>query len=1010
MKLRKDLFLITLLVVSLLVFLVTWQQIQSREALAVKQGVLDLHTLDLKNDRSIFLDGDWEFYPNQLLSPEDIHRGIGKATLIKVPGDWEKEMLPNGERMEGRGYGTYRLLIKHAPTDKMLAISKRYVRFADRLFVDGRLMMSSGLPGTSLESYEPRNVPYTVYFNPTRPEVEVVLQAANFDFKSGGIYSSISLGFGQTMEKSRALQAAIEMLAIGVLLMLSLLYLYLYYRLHRNRLQLLQALFFLNYAGVVFANGERLFLQFFPNLSFEFAFKIKYIAVYALPAVVLWIVSSIMLNRRTRGQLQLFGMIVFSYIALIIGFPFHIYAQVQDFFYMLGLSGYVISIGILLRSYVKRDYGSVNRPQFQLLIISVWMILLGSILSILNSVNLIGMVLVNVTLLLIMLIFFYVLVYHYITAYDSMKQLTHQLQVADQMKDEFLLLTSHELNTPLHGIIHLSRSLIASPARRMEESEIQEKLHRIRNTAYRMSHLVQDLIDASRLGDGSLKITKGVADLASCFSVVREVFGNLSSGKGSSFVCRIQPEARFVFADETRLLQVLYNLIYRTVDLQREGELTLEGYLRKDEVVIEIRSEPPSTFIEAHVKNAPLSPWNASMSDVGLSIAHDLLKLMEGDLVIEPLSRTIMVTLPVADPVERPKVTDREESAKGDVHFGVTQKGKPVATVLIATSDLVDMEHLESLLTMEGVKIRFAATAQDADSVLAQPGLPDLVIVDTRLSGGKGFEFCKRIRRVYSPAELPVLLITSRNTPADIAACLAVGCNDVITRPLEGGGILVRIHTALRMKRLIKEAADNEMAFLRSQIKPHFLYNALGTIMSLCYSDGPRAGELLGTFSRYLRILFHWDHTEDTEGMIPLSREMELIMSYVEIERERFGQRLRVDFDIDKSLNNAKVMPLLIEPLVENAIRHGVSKKIDGGTVRLAICRIDNEVQVVVEDDGVGMTSEQVDLLLLRGGTGNGVGLSNTARRLKHLHGQAMRISSTPGEGTRVEIHFPYQL
>ncbi|MNW59707.1 Sensor histidine kinase YpdA [compost metagenome] len=196
------------------------------------------------------------------------------------------------------------------------------------------------------------------------------------------------------------------------------------------------------------------------------------------------------------------------------------------------------------------------------------------------------------------------------------------------------------------------------------------------------------------------------------------------------------------------------------------------------------------------------------------------------------------------------------------------------------------------------------------------------------------------------------------------------------------------------------------MAFLRSQINPHFLYNALGTIMSLCFTDGPRAGELLGSFSRYLRILFHLDNTEE---LIPLSKEMELIRAYVEIEQERFGSRLQVKLDVDSSLYSCKVMPLLIEPLVENAIRHGVSKKIDGGTVRLTIRRYEDSVQVVVEDDGVGMSGKQVAFIMNRSHTEQGIGLQNVQRRLKHMNGQAPVIQSEQGLGTKVTIKFPYQ-
>lgn len=155
-----------------------------------------------------------------------------------------------------------------------------------------------------------------------------------------------------------------------------------------------------------------------------------------------------------------------------------------------------------------------------------------------------------------------------------------------------------------------------------------------------------------------------------------------------------------------------------------------------------------------------------------------------------------------------------------------------------------------------------------------------------------------------------------------------------------------------------------------------------------------------------MRILFHLDNTEE---LIPLRQEMELIQAYVEIEQERFGSRLQVELDVDSSLYSCKVMPLLIEPLVENAIRHGVSKKIDGGKVTLSIRRQQERVQVVVEDDGIGMSKEQATLVLNRNQPDQGIGLQNVQRRLKHLNGQGPVIQSELGQGTKIRIEFPYQ-
>lgn len=114
-----------------------------------------------------------------------------------------------------------------------------------------------------------------------------------------------------------------------------------------------------------------------------------------------------------------------------------------------------------------------------------------------------------------------------------------------------------------------------------------------------------------------------------------------------------------------------------------------------------------------------------------------------------------------------------------------------------------------------------------------------------------------------------------------------------------------------------------------------------------------------------------------------------------------------MEFDVDEELYGCLVMPLTIEPLVENAIRHGVSKKVSGGTVRLTIQKQDGFVKVVVEDDGVGMTPEQIRWILEREKQEQGVGFRNIMRRVAHLTGKQPIVESERGKGTKVTIWLP---
>ena len=180
------------------------------------------------------------------------------------------------------------------------------------------------------------------------------------------------------------------------------------------------------------------------------------------------------------------------------------------------------------------------------------------------------------------------------------------------------------------------------------------------------------------------------------------------------------------------------------------------------------------------------------------------------------------------------------------------------------------------------------------------------------------------------------------------------------------------------------KAIEYEMAFLQTQIKPHFLYNALSNIISFCYTDGERAAYLLTMLSSFLRYIFE---TSRDGQFSSLQKELEIIEAYVEVEKARFGERLTFAYDIDPSIavENVLIPSLLIQPLVENAIRHGLFNKDGPGHVQVTISLQGQLLSIQVSDDGIGMSTEQY-AQLMGGTTSNvGIGFTNVRRRVHDL-------------------------
>lgn len=211
------------------------------------------------------------------------------------------------------------------------------------------------------------------------------------------------------------------------------------------------------------------------------------------------------------------------------------------------------------------------------------------------------------------------------------------------------------------------------------------------------------------------------------------------------------------------------------------------------------------------------------------------------------------------------------------------------------------------------------------------------------------------------------------------------------------------MQTLLDMRKSVRISVQAEIAFLQAQIKPHFLYNALNAIISVCPVDPDKATDLLLDLSQYLRSSFDFQNRGQT---VPIEKELGLVQSYLALEQARFDERLNIEFDVPDDIMGL-APPLSIQPIVENAINHGLMQKEAGGTVRLSIQLLPGQLVVAVKDDGVGMSPQRIAEVLSEERTEGGIGLRNIQRRLLKMYGTGLSIHSVPGQGTAISYTIP---
>lgn len=225
-------------------------------------------------------------------------------------------------------------------------------------------------------------------------------------------------------------------------------------------------------------------------------------------------------------------------------------------------------------------------------------------------------------------------------------------------------------------------------------------------------------------------------------------------------------------------------------------------------------------------------------------------------------------------------------------------------------------------------------------------------------------------------------------------------------------GISQLLSMQIELARLDHQAqlvAEAKLDALQAQINPHFLFNTLNTIGMFIRTNPEVASKLLQRFSAFLR------HTLQNQGrFITLEEEMGFVGNYLILEKARFREKLKIVKKIDKRLIGCKIPVLTIQPLVENAVRHGLSLKEGKGTVQIHARLTDcGEMEITVFDDGLGIHPERLKRVLEPGfGSGSGVGLSNVHERLTLLYGEkgSLRIASEPGSGTEVSFRIPVSI
>lgn len=960
----------------------------------IENGKANLTEVNFKEEKLIRLDGEWEFYPNELLKPNDIKLSNITPQTITVPKSWADE-IDSSKEVE---VGTYRLVVK-VPKDDRYGIRVSSIRHANKVFINGE-EGGIGNPTKNYDEFTSYEKKFNAFGTSENGEVEIVIQVAHRIHWNGGIAKTIYFGLSEDIITFSQRNQVFESLIVASYFILGCIFLF--YTIQRRRIlgDFYFSLFCFAQGMYTATQSEKVILLFFESISQSILLDIQFGFIH-LSVLFLILLLYHTFKEIINKKIMIVIVSLLSITGIIYSMPNPIITWIYKSSAFAVMMIPVVSIATSLVYLIIIMMKAILREKQDAIMLLISFFAYSSYgltvaLEFLFDVDM-GFW-PNIVLLISTITIAYFISYRNEKAQRKINDLTQELIVHNKLKDELIVKIFQEMNEPLNKLNHFSRRLMEGVEGPMQAKQ-QEVVMQLNGTVQKMGHILTDFIDAAQSKGQTQFLFKPIF-LTSYSDFVFEMAYFIKNPEKVKVINRIPHDLPPVKADEARLKQVLFNIIHNAIKYTEDGGVVIDAYKKENAICITITDT--GIGVEQHELSKVFNPFYQIKNSfnkeaglgIGLGVAKQYVEMMEGNIEIQSETKRgtkVKITLPIY----QNEYTSLVPSLKDEEQIPTFIKGDKTETILLLDQDVANLRKMVKYLSEKGYTIFAYSEETDLENVIANNRI-DLMIVDMNMPKQYILSLINEIREVYHLVELPILLL-SRIERSDDLSDLFNGVNGVIRKPIIEEELMSHIHLSFAMKQAMARSVKQELSFYYAQITPHFLYNTLNSIIGLSYSDVEKTREALEQLAIYFRAKLDY---QKQQSIVSLEEELELVQAYLTIEQLRFDT-LNIVWDVGESID-IDLPSMTLQPLVENAIHHAFVDKTKDATLLISAKEMDDHVEIIIQDNGVGIPKEKQHQLLK--GQSQRLGFLNPFEKIKLMQNSKFELYSEEGKGTKIVI------